>query len=107
MERTQLINLLIWCFTPSQPLRLSQGVERTQCAEKKELLVRQLNLFYTDLSLKTEALEGTQTEIPGGGGKRRLYLMIHCHHQMISALRWTAMRGVLTFHSLCEKRSQK
>ena len=43
-----------------------------------------------------EVLAGT--EIPGGGGRGRLYLTLHCHHQNDSALRWAATGANLMFH---------
>ena len=36
-----------------------------------------------------------ETEIPGGGGRGRLYLPLHCHHQSDSALRSAITRAVL------------
>ena len=42
-----------------------------------------LNLFNAELS--PEVLAGT--EIPGGWGRGRLYLTLHCHHQNDFVLR--------------------
>ena len=50
------------------------------------------HLFETDLMKRVsrrvaseEVLAGT--EIPGGGGRGRLYLTLHCHHQNDSCIR--------------------
>ena len=42
-------------------------------------------MFNADLSPKRYWTEGT--EIPGGGGRRRLYLALHCHYLNVSCVK--------------------
>ena len=39
-----------------------------------------------------------ETEIPGGGGRGRLHLTPHCHHQNDSCIKWAVVRAILMFH---------
>ena len=45
----------------------------------------------TELSTETAGIL-VGTEIPEGG-RRKLYLMLHCHHQNVSASRWVAFES--------------
>ena len=36
-------------------------------------------------------------EVGGGGEREIIYLSLHCHPIMTSALRWAAMRAILMF----------
>ena len=54
-----------------------------------------------------EVLAGT--EFPGGGGRRRLYLTLHCHHQSDSCIKMGSdeSRFNVSLMNYCEGQSHK
>jgi len=64
--------------SPRRPRRLSHS------SRALPNCVGLVNLVNAELSLE-EVVAGT--EIPGGGGRGRLYLTLHCHHQKDSCVK--------------------
>ena len=76
----------------------SQSAHLPQIAgslEQKANQLRSLNVSNAELIVSEEVVAGT--EIPGGGGRGRLYLMLHCHHHNDPAFRWAVVGAILMF----------
>ena len=63
--------------------------------EQKANQLLSLDLCNAELIVSEEAVAGT--EIPGGGGRGRLYLTLHSHHQNDPAFRWAVVGATLMF----------
>ena len=55
--------------------------------------------------MSEEVLAGT--EIPGGGGRGRLYRTTHCHHQNGSCIKMGSDESSFNVSLVCEQQSPK